>query len=297
MRIGVERNAGIEHVRSLASRNELFAGLVVLAYVNGFSERVIVSVTRDGMLAALLQTFDISVLVWSACAISIAFLLRGPPQPIEQFDMLLTAVAVAAFVMPIAPLSWVVLSAVAIYVVRRSPSASFLHRGAWIVLAITVPMFWGRLLFAMLSDVVLQGDAVLIASVLGTQRVGNAVQYADGSGYLWIAPACSSLTNISLAILCWVMFTRVADHKNSLLDVAWGLAACGGVVAINVARISLIGLYPDHFDLIHGVLGATIASWLIVGVTVGICRLGVRHDHPRGAWHRFQSRSDSELVP
>jgi exosortase/archaeosortase family protein len=266
---------------SVVARNELFAGLVLLGFANGISERIIHALARDGFLTSLLQSFDISLLVWSACVISIAFLLRSPRQRVSLFDTAAALCAVAAFLFPIAPLSWLALSALAIYLLCGSDRGSELHRGAWIALAMTVPMFWGRLLFAALSDPILQADAVLIAAVVGTERVGNAIQLADGSGYLWIAPACSSLTNMSLAVLCWVMVSRVGNHASSLRDVCWVLAACSAVVAINVVRISLLGLYPEHFELIHGPVGLTVASWLILGATLGLCLLGVRHELPR----------------
>jgi hypothetical protein len=278
LRLCVGPAPAVERASRIVSRNELLAGLVLLGFVNGISERVTLSIPVDGFVGAVLLSFDISVLVWAACAIGVAFVLRGPLQPANRSDMAVAVCAAAACLAPIPQLSWLALSAVAIHIVRGSERASLLHRGGWIVLAMTVPMFWGRLIFAALSDFLLAGDAVLIAAVIGTPRVGNAVKFADGSGYLWIAPPCSSLTNVSLVILCWVICTKVTDHIGSLRDAGWILVACAGVVAINVARISLIGLYPGHFELIHGPIGATVANWLIFGVTVGICLLGVRHD-------------------
>jgi exosortase/archaeosortase family protein len=144
-------------------------------------------------------------------------------------------------------------------------------------------MFWGRLLFAILSDLILQGDATLVGWLVGTPRLGNAIQLVDGSGYLWIAPRCSSLANISLAILCWVTIAKALNHPGSLRDVGWVLVACAAVVVINVTRISLIGLHPEQYELIHGLVGSAVASWTTLGVTLGICLLGARHDLPARA--------------
>jgi hypothetical protein len=119
--------------------------------------------------------------------------------------------------------------------------------------------------------------------LVGTPRSGNAIQLADGSGYLWIAPACSSLANVSLAILCWVTVSKGVGRSGSLRDVGWVALACAAVVAINVTRISLIGFYPAYFDLLHGPVGATVASWLTLGITVTICLLAVRRDLPARA--------------
>ncbi|MEZ0171226.1 hypothetical protein [Microvirga sp. TS319] len=268
---------------SLVSRNELFAGLVLLGFANGISGRVISSVVEDGIAPALLSTFNISVIVWSACAIGISFLLRGPVQPVRTFDRVITICVLVAVLMPVAPLSWLALTGLAVYIMRSSPRSSFLQRGACILLAMTVPMFWGRLLFAVLSDLILRGDATLVGWLVGTPRLGNAIQFADGSGYLWIAPPCSSLANISLAILCWVTIAKALNHPGSVRDVGWVVLACAAVVAINVTRISLIGLHPEQYELIHGPAGLAVASWMILGVTLGICLLGVRRDLPARA--------------
>ena len=262
------------------SRNELFAGLVLVGFVNGISARAVHSVVENGIAAALLSTFEISVIVWSACAVGISFVLRGPAQPAARFDFILAGVALSAFLVPVAPLSWLALSGLAVHILRTSPRSSFLHRGGWILLAVTVPMFWSRLLFSLASGPILEGDATLVGWLVGTPRIGNAVQFADGSGFVWIAPGCSSLANISLAILCWVTCAKVFDRVGSWRDAGWCLLACAAVASINVTRISLIGLYPEHYELIHGPVGATITSWAILGATVGICLFGVRRGLP-----------------
>jgi hypothetical protein len=264
------------------SRNEVFAALVAIGFANGISERIVVAIKEDGFLPALLDTFDISIIVWAACMVGIIFLLREPIQPVSRSDRLVAVGALAAFLTPIAPLSWLALSMLTAYIVYTSAHSSFPHRGGWVLLAMTVPMFWGRLLFAAFSDLILQGDATLVGWLVGTHRFGNAIQFADGSGYLWIAPACSSLANVSLAILCWVTLIKAAGRPGSWGDIGWILAACCAVIIVNVARISLLGLYRDDFELIHGPLGSAITSLIILAITVAICLAGV---------HRAPSRA------
>ncbi|MBD2750183.1 hypothetical protein IC232_26305 [Microvirga sp. BT688] len=265
---------------SFASRNFLFASLVVVGFANGISDRVSLALAETDVAAALANTFGISVIVWSAWAISLVFLMRTPLQPISRLDGIVAAAALLAFLVPIAPLSWLAIAGLAIHILRTSPSASFLQRGAWILLALTVPMLWSRLLFVMLSEAILQADATLVGWIVGTPRLGNAIQFADGSGYLWIAPGCSSLANISLAFLCWATIAKVLNRPSSPSDIGWVVLACTAVAVVNVTRISLMGLYRNHFDLLHGPVGATVASWLTLGVTVTICLLGTRRDLP-----------------
>jgi exosortase/archaeosortase family protein len=258
-------------------QNELFAGLAGLGFINGISEKVIQNVVDNGLVFALSTTFNISAIVWIAFAVAIKFLLQAPSQQTIYHDWILACFLVAAFLVPIGPLSWIALSGLAFYILRRSSRSSLSGRGAWILLAVTIPMFWSRVLFALLSDLILQGDAILVGWIVGTHNLGNTVQFADGSGYLWIAPGCSSWANISLAILCWITFTKVFDRPSSLQGILWMITACMAVVGINVTRISLIGFYPEHYETLHGPIGDVVASWTIFAVTIGMCWIGVKH--------------------
>lgn len=259
------------------SRNELFVALIVIGFANGISERVAKVLTEAGLGTALAGTFDISVVVWCAWALCILFLLRSPIHTASRSDEVVVGLAGVAVLIPIAPLSWLALTGLAIHILRTSPPRSLSHRAGWILLALTVPMFWARLLFAAFSDIILEADGILVGSLMGTPRIGNAIQLVDGSGYLWIAPACSSLANISIGILCWVTVTKAVNHQGSVRDTGWIALTLLAVIAINVTRISLIGFYPTHFDLIHGPVGASVASWLILGAALAICLMAVRH--------------------
>jgi exosortase/archaeosortase family protein len=127
-----------------------------------------------------------------------------------------------------------------------------------------------------LSGPILGADAAPVAALTGVERLGNTVRFADDSGYLWIEPDCSSLTNMSLALLCWVLFAQLRGRRWSAAALAWCLAACLAVVAVNVARIGLMVHMSTAFDLIHGPVGAAIAGWLGLAAAVGISALGTR---------------------
>jgi hypothetical protein len=60
-------------------------------------------------------------------------------------------------------------------------------------------MLWSRLLFQIFAKPILNIDATLVSVLLGTDRSGNMVGFLDGSGYMIVLPACSSLANMSLA--------------------------------------------------------------------------------------------------
>ena len=134
-------------------------------------------------------------------------------------------------------------------------------------------MYWSPLVFSLMSGVILQVDAILVSLVLGTARFGNSVAFADGWGYFYIAPPCSSLANVSLAFLCWVLVTQSLGTARSA-GLRYCLLAAAAVVAINVTRLALIGLSRSHYELIHGPVGNVIAGWITFAVIFAICLYG-----------------------
>ena len=239
---------------------------------------IVESVASGGAVSALLHTFGVSALVWVGFFMACAFVNREPPEPLTTMDRLVAAVAVGAFLLPLFHFSWIGLTGLAIYLAWTSTPGSWSRRGAWIVLAVAAPMFWTPRLFSLFSDLILQADAIFVSWIVGTERVGNAIPLADGTGYLFIAPPCSSLANVSLAILCWVLFVQSAERPDPNRHLWWCLLACVAVVAINVIRISLIGLSPEYYQLLHGPIGAGVASAAALGAMVAICLLGTRRD-------------------
>lgn len=264
------------------SRSELFAGLCVLGFANGIASRVHDAVVSDGAAAAFVNTFSISAVVWVAFFACPALLLRAPREPLAGADLIVASCALGAFMLPLAHLSWVALTGLALYILRDSFTRggrrplSPAHRSAWILLATTGAMFWGRLLLHSASGPILEADTILISWLSGVERVGNTVRFADGGGHVWIAPYCSSVTNVSLAILCWVLFAQLRGLRWSLGNAGWCLLACLSVIAINVIRISLIVLHREHYDLIHGPTGAAVANWMSVAAALGVCAFGAR---------------------
>ncbi|WDR03477.1 hypothetical protein PSQ19_05090 [Devosia algicola] len=131
---------------------------------------------------------------------------------------------------------------------------------------------------ALFNDAILATDATLTAWVVGSQRNGNIVPFANGSGAMWIAPGCSSFTNISLAILAFVALVNVTSARWTSATLGLGALTCTLVVLINVTRISLIGYYPGQFELIHGSVGANIAGWLTTLLIMAMALLAVRRN-------------------
>lgn len=259
------------------TRGEFFAGLFALGCASGLASRLIQSIHRLGWVDALLGTFEISVIVWASCAAGISLVLQDKGIGIRSSELVLGTAFVLLALLPIGPLSWLAVTALSLYIISTAEVSS-LRRGAVILLATTVPMLWSRLLFQFFAEAILRIDASLVGWLLGMRRTGDIVEFADGSGVLVILPACSSLANVSLALLCWVTLSQLVSHKKSVYDLLWSLMACFSVVAVNVTRISVMGLSQWHYATFHSSWGDAVANTTILSLMIGFCMLGVRRE-------------------
>ena len=258
-------------------RGEFFAGLFALGCVSGLASRIIQSINRLGWAEALFKTFEISVIVWISCAAGVSLILRDRTIGLRSPELAIGAGFILLVILPIGPLSWLAVTALSLYVIFSTNAVSS-RRGAFILLATTVPMLWSRLLFQFFSNLILQIDASLVGWILGTHRTGDIVEFADGSGVLVILPSCSSLANVSLAFLCWITVSQLVCHKRSAYDLLWCLMACISVIAVNVTRVSVQGLSQWHYATFHSPWGDAVGNTIILGLIVVFSVLGVRRE-------------------
>lgn len=260
------------------TRDQLFAGLFVVACVNGFFDAAARSVQQLGWLEAVFVTFGISAIVLGACGFGIALLLHESDEVASQSDLGVALFALGMLCLPFASLAWLILTGIALYALARSTAGSNRRRGAMILLAVTVPVFWSKLLFTVIGKPILQADAFLVSLATGAPRVGNVVGFAGGAGEFQIFPGCSSVSNMSLAFLAWVTVGQLVGRPLRFSDFSWYLLACFSVIAVNVGRLSLISFYPQHFATIHGPTGNGIVGWTIFVLIIGIISYGFRRD-------------------
>jgi hypothetical protein len=258
-------------------RGEFFAGLFALGCVSGLASQIIKSGSQNGWANALFDTFEISVIVWISCAAGISLVLQDRRTGIRPSEFAMGAAFVFLVILPIGSLSWLAVTALGLYILIFTNVAAT-QRGALVLLATTVPMLWSQLLFRFFANPILQIDASLVSWILGTHRTGDIVGFADGSGFLVIMPGCSSLTNVSLAFLCWVTISQLVCHKKSGYDLVWCLMVCVSMMAVNVTRISVMGLSQWHYGAVHGRLGNAINDAIMVTLIVSFCLLGVRRE-------------------
>ena len=253
-------------------RNELFAGLYVVACANGLLGRSIYTLNLEGWYGAL-TGFEINVIVLAACFAGVYLIATGSRDRIRTWDLVVALAFLGFVTLPIYALSWVAVTGLSFYLLFFANDGSERRRGALILLALAVPMLWSRLLFQFFARPLLELDATMAAWLLGTERTGNLVRFADNSGYMVITPSCASFGNMTYAFLCWVVVSQWVNHRWRSIDLLWLFLACASVVATNVARIALVGQSQENYQLFHGpggfeaVLG-TVFLCFIIGFSV-----------------------------
>lgn len=266
-------------MKSLSNnRGELFASLYIIACANGLMARAVQSVQSDGLFDAAVGMFDVSIVVWVACYVGVSLILIDRTGEIRKTDLVLSVPLLLLIALPLGAASWFAVTILSLYILIFGQPTDSLRRGGIVLLAATVPMLWSRLLFNLFAKLILEIDAALVGWVLGTHRTGNVVEFADHSGSLAIFPPCSSLANVSLALLCWITISQFARHKWRPQDIFWCLLACFSVVAVNVLRISLMGVSAAFYLVLHGPTAEVLLSIFMLGLVISISLVGVRHD-------------------
>ena len=271
------RRGLVAALRHSIPRNEFFAGLYILGLANGLVGRLSSTSNFDDW-TGVVQSLDLNVIVLFACFAGVSAFFYDNREQIRTTDLAVAAVFLMFTALPISALSWLAVTGLSLYILLFANGNAARRRGAVILLALTVPMLWSQMLFRVFAKLILDIDAFLVASMMGTDRIGNMVGFADGSGHMVILPACSSLTNMSLAFLCWVSITQWAEHRWSAVDVLWSLLVCMSVIAVNITRISLMGLSYWHYEVFHSELGNAVANFIMLCLMIGFSVLGARRE-------------------
>src|SRR5262245_53046692 len=188
------RRGLVAALRHSIRRDEFFAGLYILGCANGLLGRFIQSLSFDGWAGAI-SGIDINVIVVFAGFAGVSAMLSEERDEIRTADLVVGLIFLAFVILPIFVVSWVAVTGLSLYILLFANVGSERRCGALILLAMTVPMLWSRLLFQLFAKPILAIDATLVAWLLDTDRVGNMVSFVDGSGYMVVAPGCSSLAN------------------------------------------------------------------------------------------------------
>jgi exosortase/archaeosortase family protein len=201
--------------------------------------------------------------------------IEDKPESLRRWDIPVLAAAIVFSFIPMAFAAKLGLLLTGGYLFAASTRGSAERRIALLLLALTGPLIWGRLILVAFAAPILALDARLVGSAIGSNVDGNLVQFAGGSKIFVIGNGCSSLHNMSLAIVLWTTAAVLFEIRIDRRYVAIGGAMVAWMFLLNIARLASIGLFPKDFDLLHVGAGAALFGWAgLIGAAL-LAGLGV----------------------
>ncbi len=242
-------------------RGSVFAAAGVLAALNAEAGQILSTLTYQSPVEAATGLAGISAVIWTAMAAA----WKIGSESRRRFRGAADAVALAfVLLLSFLPLSFAAQAGLllcGLYLLRTSPSGDPGRRAALVLLALTGPLIWGRILLNLFAKPILAFDAHIVARVIGTRVDGNVFTAATGGQTFVIGDLCSSVHNISLAIVLWTTAAMLFNIRIDRRYVATGIAMILFMFTLNIARLATIGLFPAHFTYLHFGTGAALFGW------------------------------------
>lgn len=259
----------------LNSRERRFAFAYLLLILNALTTFVAAAVVLRGWATALFALFDVSAIVWLAIAAALALLWQAPKRgAARRGDAMVLTLAVLAALLPIPAASSVALTLVAAWGWYSAPTGSPLRRASAIAFSLTAFLIWGRIALNWGAGLFLTADAAFVALIADTRSMGNAVFFPDGTNFI-IAPSCSSLHGISLALILWVAVVQYFEVRIGRRVWTTLALAVLGSIAVNGIRLAVIARNPHEFDYWHTGNGGALFGWIALAVMAAVVYKGV----------------------
>lgn len=267
-------------------RQSTFDLLVLLMVsANALAGPAMVTVEVLGWLAAATGLFGTSTVVWIALSLAANRLcMNRALSPVSRLQLLFVILAALGCLLPSAQVAW---SVGALYFLARTVAQRRqglrISTGNLIALAvcIRVPATW--VLTTLLAEPLLAVDAVLsglLASLVAPiQSIdGNIIVNASGHK-LFVMTGCSSLNNLSLALLFWFAMTR-GLLPDGVRPPRWHLPVLASlVIGMNVFRLSAMSLTPAAYGWLHDGFGADVVLGLTALTVAALTASSLRSAH------------------
>ena len=256
-------------------RGGLFAAAGVLAALNAQTDQIINILAVKWLTGLLVDLGGISAIIWFAMYAALKIGVEAEAEPIGRRDAAIVSFVVLLSFVPLSSTAKAGLLLAGSYLLASSAAGSASRRVAMILVALTGPLIWGRLLLTLFAAPILALDAHIVGALIGTGVRGNLVGSAGTSANFFIGEGCSSVHNISIAILLWTTAAALFRIRLDRSYLAIGGLMVAWMFVLNIVRLTLLGLFPDHFDFIHVGGGAVLFAWFdLVGAAL-LCGFGV----------------------
>ena len=256
-------------------RAPAFACAGVLAALNAQADLIINALTWQKPLEALTTLGGIAAVIWIAMYAALMLGFEESHRRIERKDALVLALVIGLCLLPLSYAAQAGLLLCGGYLFATSRTGDTSRRISIILLALTGPLIWGRIVLQLFATPLLWLDAHIAGAAAGTHVQGNMVQFADTSRNFLIGTQCSSVHNMSLAVVLW---TTAAALFNLRIDRGFVVAGAGMVAlmfGLNILRLTLMAIFPANFEWLHAGLGADLFGWAGLAGAALLAALGV----------------------
>jgi exosortase/archaeosortase family protein len=172
------------------------------------------------------------------------------------------------------------LTVAGVYLCLAGTGGSKTRAAGAIVLTMAAQAYWAPLGLTPFVEPILRFDTVLAGSLVALTIPGAGWQgtliSTPGGFSLQVAPGCSSVHNIALAVLCWMAFSRLERARWRLADLAVLAVVVACQLAANVARLYVISLSQPLYQFWHEGVGKHAFASLATMAAVVLSVVGTR---------------------
>lgn len=259
----------------ILDRTLLFAVCAIVATVNARVHHAFVAVARDGFWTALAGLFNSSAILWFALyALFVIGTWTREGARLRSADWGIIAAMMLASLLPFPAFAALALLGAGGWLWWDSVPETDSRRVAIIILAISGHIVVGRVALMLFSGPLLALDAQAVAWMGGTTASENVVTFVGGGRFV-VSGTCSSLHNMSLAVLCWATLAQLARLRIDARLVGYLGASLFSLFVVNTLRLAAIARMPEHFIVLHHGWGATLFGWASLLVVMLVSAMGV----------------------
>lgn len=268
----------------LLHRYTFWAFLVLLGVAHALVRPAVVLVEEVGVWTAAQQLFGVNPALYTATLIILLLMRRAELISIRWSDVAVAALYLLGLMFPSATVSWLMLVLLALWLWRGRCGGPDISAAATIMLlmALREPVLSAVML--LYGEELLTVDTYL-ASLLPMR--GDAVWAQNnilmgGEGVkLVVLSGCSSLANLSYALLFWYSVSRYFGGRISTAALLAGALVVLSVVGLNVIRLALMGHSASGYAAMHTEQMNGVISLAMLIVVVTISCLGVWYGSSR----------------
>ncbi len=222
------------------------------------------------------QSSAVHPVIWFALfAIAVIGFETASPEALRRNDFIIIIMLLAAILLPAPAFSALALIAAGGWLALTSQAGSRGRRVGAVLLGLTAPLIWGHVVFAAVGPELMAIDTRFASLISGTVAQGNLLSFNSDGLPMAVGFACSSLHNVTQAVLLWAAMTQLLKLPFSRAS----LLVCGGAIAANVLvnglRLTVIAHNREDFAFWHLGRGGSMFAWggviAVLLVVVGGC--------------------------